>query len=312
MHPSMKKIVLAGLALALIAGPGLATHHTDQRQKFERAHSLFQQGRKLQRLHRNTTDSRDKLLAAYREYRAALEADPNGELAARALYMSGSTKLFLDEPKAAIGIYAELADRYPNDRYYVAKALLKKAAVEKNELETDAARQTMARYHKEFPNGGPEKLRKETQRIERSLRVIGTKAPPMAASRWFNGEDQDRSGPTLVYFWATWCPNCKKEVPYINDLWGRYRDTSLRLVGVTNNTRGQTDQAVESYIQTNAFRFPIAIDADGHTSRAFSAASVPTAAIVDGSGVVLWHDHPAALSDGVIDRVLDARRAGGA
>ncbi len=276
-------------------------------QGFEVAHAHFRDGRGLQRLHRNTPASRIELVAAFNGYQAVVAADPTSATAARALYMSGSTKLFLDQPDEAVAIYQEVVERYPGDRYYVAKSLVKMSSVEKNNLEPEAARRSLKRYHDEFPDAGPKDLQKEVGRIQTALAMIGKPAPSIEAARWFNAPADGTGGDgavSVLYFWATWCPNCKKEVEFINGLWSRYKDRGLRLVGVTKNTRGQTDETVEKYIQTNGFSFPIAIDAGGKTSLAMGVGSVPTAVVIDRSGRIRWLDHPAALSDAVLDRLL--------
>ncbi len=278
-------------------------------ESFDLAHEHFRTGRRLQRLHRNTSASQTELMAAFDGYRGVLKADPGSKTAARALYMSGSTKLFLDQPEEAIAIYEQVVERFPGDRYYVAKSLVKKASVEKNSLEPEAARSTLRRYRGEFPDLGPKDLRKDVKRIESSLATIGKLAPPVEAARWFNAPDNGPTGGAAVsvlYFWATWCPNCKKEVDFVNGLWSRYENRGLRFVGVTKNTRGQTDETVEAYIEAHGFTFPVAVDAEGRTSRALSVASVPSAVVIDRKGRVRWHDHPAALSDGVLERLLAA------
>jgi len=307
---SIPVLFATAFCAVLIVFPAAATEakpDASAQNRFQAAHAHFLEGRNLQRLHRNTERSRAELTAAYDGYRGVVDAAPNGKLAARALYMSGSAQLFLAHPENAVGVYQQVIERYPGDRYYLAKSLVKMASVQKNLLDTEAGQRALQRYHEEFPDGGPEDLRKQVARIEAALTVIGKPAAPIAASRWFNttaGPPDDRGKLVLVYFWATWCPNCRKEVDFINDLWDRYQPKGLRLVGVTNNTRGQTDVTVQKYIQTHSFSFPIAIDADGETSRGLNGGSVPSAVLIDGRGQVRWHDHPAALNDAVLDRLL--------
>ncbi|MBC8350787.1 MAG: TlpA family protein disulfide reductase [Planctomycetes bacterium] len=42
-----------------------------------------------------------------------------------------------------------------------------------------------------------------------------------------------RGKPVLVVFWATWCPGCVQETPYIKDFYDRYHDDGLEVVGVS-------------------------------------------------------------------------------
>jgi len=294
-------VLLFPFLASLTAAPGFAS------EQFDQAHRQFQEGRSLQRLHQNTDASIRVLTAAYNGYMESVEQDPNGTLAARALYMSGSTKLFLGEPKEAISIYRNVADRYPQDRYYVAKSLVRMASVEKNILEADAARNTLSKFRSEFPEGAPQDLDREAGQIQKALTYIGKPAPPIAASQWMNGtpkESADRPKLTALYFFATWCPNCGKEVGFINDFEKRFQPKGMRLVGVTNHSKGQTDAILQTYIEKNQFRFPIAVDEGGQTSRAFGGGSVPTLVLVDRNDVIRWHDHPAALDYPVVETLL--------
>ena len=45
-----------------------------------------------------------------------------------------------------------------------------------------------------------------------------------------------RGKPVLVVFWATWCPACVKETPYIKDYYERFHDEGLEIVGVSLDT----------------------------------------------------------------------------
>ncbi len=36
----------------------------------------------------------------------------------------------------------------------------------------------------------------------------------------------------LLYFWATWCPYCRKAVPHMNDLANEYASASFTIIGI--------------------------------------------------------------------------------
>lgn len=298
-HSYSIEVIFLSAVLALTASTGFAS------EQFDQAHQLFQRGRSLQHLHQNTDDSRRVLQAAYEGYVQTLEQDPNGKLAARALYMSASTKLFLGQPREAIQIYRRVPERYPQDRYYVAKSLLRMAAVEKGILQADAARATLAEYQREFPDGAPRNLNKEANRIEKSLSFIGKTAPQIAASHWLHpSSSKETPKLTALFFFETWCPNCRKEVGFINDFDRRFGDRGVRLIGVTNHTKGQTDATLKAYVEQHGFQFPIAVDRNGRTAQAFGGGTVPTLVLIDGPGTIRWHDHPAALEYAVVDTLL--------
>lgn len=279
-------------------------------EMFSAAHAHFLRGRELQHLHRNTEESRREFAAAYEGYRAVVTGAPKHPTAPRAQYMAGSATLFLGESAAAIAAYQEVIDRYASDRAYLAKALVRKAVVEADFLDPAAARRTLEEYRHRFADGGDPAQDKEASKLARALELIGQPAPAIAAARWLGaktpGAETLRGRVSLLYFFATWCPNCRKEVDFINDLSQRFTPKGVRLIGITNHSRGQTNGDVERYIAEHGLAFPVAVDRDGTTSRAFSGGSVPTAVLVDRSGVIRWHDHPAALADAVLERLAGA------
>jgi peroxiredoxin len=301
------KIAAGSICCIALLAAAAAGAEASPEQEFQAAHQHFLEGRELQRLHRNNDASRHELQAAAEGYRAVVDRYPHSSLAARALYMSGSAELFLDAPDKAIAAYGAVVERYPSDRNYLAKALVRKAATEKDDLDPTAARHTLAEYAARFGTADSSPQGKEAARLQRSLRVIGQRAPALEAARWFHVADKPptlQGGLSLLYFFATWCPNCRKEVDFIVDVDRRFRPRGLQLIGITRNTRGQTDADVAHYVEEHGFGFPVAVDADGKTSRAYEGGSVPTAVVVDRHGIVRWHDHPAALSDGVLERLL--------
>jgi peroxiredoxin len=288
------------------AEPVAAPAEAGAQQLFDAAHARFKKGRSLQRLHRNTEASLAEFEAARDGYRKAVEAAPQGPIAARALYMSGSASLFMDQPDAAIRTYAEVIARYPEDPTYAAKALVKKASVEVDTLQPDAARGTLAELHTRFPDGVSKSLQSSLTRVERSLRQIGQPAPDLQIRRWVGAEaSQSLAGQvSFLFIFATWCPNCLKEVGFVRDLHERYAGRGLSIIALTNNTRGQDDAAVERYAVQHRFSFPVGIDNANRTVSAYSGSSVPTAAMVGRDGVIRWHGHPASLSDALIEALL--------
>jgi len=303
----IRTFVLATALSAACAVAALAAESPDAaaEQAFQAAHAHFLKGRELQRLHRNTPASTAEFTAAAQGYRAVATQYPQSTVAPRALYMAGSAELFLDKPSEAIAAYSDVIERYPSDRGYLAKALVRKASVQKNSLDPAAARRTLELHTATFDGASPQK--DDADRLARSLAAIGKPAPPLRATRWFGAAPADNpfaGQVTVVYFWATWCPNCRKEVDFLNDLRQRYTPRGVRFIGITDNSRGQTDDTVAAYLKEHRFDFPNAIDAQGATTRAYGGGSVPTAVVVGRDGTVRWHDHPAALDDAVLDRLL--------
>ncbi|MDI6754744.1 MAG: TlpA disulfide reductase family protein [Thermodesulfobacteriota bacterium] len=48
----------------------------------------------------------------------------------------------------------------------------------------------------------------------------------------------------LLDFWATWCPPCREEIPYFNELYSRYKKDGLEVIGVSLD-RGSAGEVQE-------------------------------------------------------------------
>ena len=75
-------------------------------------------------------------------------------------------------------------------------------------------------------------------------------------------------------FWATWCGPCKAELPVLADLYARYKDQGLVVVGVNID---QDVRRARMYLQQNPLPFPVVLDTDGALMGRFDAQSIPAA-----------------------------------
>lgn len=91
----------------------------------------------------------------------------------------------------------------------------------------------------------------------------------------------------LVNFWATWCTPCKEELPYFNQLYGRYRSVGLEVLGVNiDKSSAQASQMRDAL----GLSFPVLFDPAGKTSDLYQIRSMPTTFVVAKDGT-LRHVH---------------------
>src|ERR1700733_10167085 len=90
--------------------------------------------------------------------------------------------------------------------------------------------------------------------------LLGKPMPPLDLSQWENGSvmaDDMKGKVVVIDFWATWCEQCFEAVPRNNELYAKYHDQGLEMIGVC------TEEGQEKYAQTvkdKGFNYPTACD----------------------------------------------------
>jgi thiol-disulfide isomerase/thioredoxin len=65
--------------------------------------------------------------------------------------------------------------------------------------------------------------------------------------------------PTVVNFWATWCPPCQDEMPHFQKAFDRYKD-KVRFIMVNETSQERNPADVTSFLKKHGFTFPVAFD----------------------------------------------------
>lgn len=89
--------------------------------------------------------------------------------------------------------------------------------------------------------------------------------------------------PTIVDFWASWCHNCQRNQPIMNDILQSYKDQ----VNVLAVNMGESRSKVNSYADDKAYDFITAYDENGVIARAFGVQYTNTKYLIDGDGKLL-------------------------
>jgi len=91
----------------------------------------------------------------------------------------------------------------------------------------------------------------------------------------------------LVNLWATWCPPCRFETPYLQTLFDEYRDRGFRIVGVSTDSETAL-KAVRSFTAANGVEYDILLDPSSQSTGVFAAFGLPASMLVDRAGVIRW------------------------
>lgn len=139
--------------------------------------------------------------------------------------------------------------------------------------------------------------------------VRGQKAPDFYIAEWISQPANPRGKVLIVEFSATWCGPCIAVLPKINDLANQFRN-DVEVMWITNETPQKFMDGMKSRNLTpQSFAFPVASDPETRMMRAVGGSSWPHALVISSDWVVRWQGHPAGLSSGDLQRIVDANRA---
>jgi thiol-disulfide isomerase/thioredoxin len=113
-----------------------------------------------------------------------------------------------------------------------------------------------------------------------------------------------RGTPMLLNVWASWCPPCREELPYLVDLDLRTSDRELMILGL--DLLDRTDPAL-AVLEDFGVRYPSVIDPDGDARAALGVQAPPVTLFIDADGVVVRTKVGAFASQSELDdAVADA------
>jgi len=90
----------------------------------------------------------------------------------------------------------------------------------------------------------------------------------------------------LINFWASWCPPCRDEMPYLQEIYDLRAADGLVVLGVNTTYIDNRKDALD-FIAELGLSFPVVFDESGEVSqRLFSLYGLPTSAWIDQEGIL--------------------------
>lgn len=106
--------------------------------------------------------------------------------------------------------------------------------------------------------------------------------------------------PTVINFWATWCPPCRREMPMMAAVARRADDVRFLFVN-----QGESAGAVESYLSAENFQIPnLLLDQQQRLGAFFGIRGLPTTLFFDAQGVLAEY-HFGELSEAALREYME-------
>ena len=87
----------------------------------------------------------------------------------------------------------------------------------------------------------------------------------------------------IVHFWATWCDQCRKEMPALDSYYRRHRDNGLRVIAVSMDD--QSDLSAVKKVMAN-YAFDGAMASAGNYSAYGRIWRIPLTLVIDRQGIL--------------------------
>ncbi len=92
--------------------------------------------------------------------------------------------------------------------------------------------------------------------------------------------------PVMLVFWASWCPNCKREVPEINKFYEKYGPLGMAFVGINVGFNDSIGRA-RAFMEITKMAYPVLFDTKGTLSKQYKVQGVPTIIVANKQGRVV-------------------------
>jgi len=92
-----------------------------------------------------------------------------------------------------------------------------------------------------------------------------------------------RGRPVLLNFWATWCPPCLAEMPYLQQVVEEWQGKELAVLTIDI---GESRSTVQNYLQSYKLSLPVLLDTKKTVSNKYGFRYVPTTFFIDKDGII--------------------------
>lgn len=107
----------------------------------------------------------------------------------------------------------------------------------------------------------------------------------------------------IVDFWATWCPPCRAEMPVYVDLYKKFADRGLVIVGISLD--GQGPGVVKKFVDSMGITYPIVMGDEDVTS-AYKVQVMPTTFVVSREGRILHSKIGAITQPAEFEKLIES------
>ncbi len=113
----------------------------------------------------------------------------------------------------------------------------------------------------------------------------------------------------LLTFFATWCPNCDRELPVIETLYQECGNNleNVALIGVVapNIGREGSEEWIKDYLQQGVYSFPVLMDYEGFLTYQYGIEAVPSTFVINSEGHLMYY-MPGVIGEDAMRNLIES------
>lgn len=86
--------------------------------------------------------------------------------------------------------------------------------------------------------------------------------------------------PVILDFWASWCPNCRRDMPKLQKLYEKYGD-QVEVIAINLQ---ESESKARGFVEAQGFTYPIAMDPSSKAARAYQIQYTNSHYLIDKEG----------------------------
>lgn len=115
----------------------------------------------------------------------------------------------------------------------------------------------------------------------------------------------------FLNIWATWCPPCKEEMPYIDELYEEYYknqdDVVILGVAAPNLGREGSENHIKEFLEENNYTFPVVLDESASMVYGYGISAFPSTFIINKEGYITRYI-PGAMNKETMKDLIESER----
>lgn len=103
----------------------------------------------------------------------------------------------------------------------------------------------------------------------------------------------------FLNFWATWCPPCRTEIPGFVEMYDKYKNEGIQIIGISLDMTGV--DKVFDFVKEYQINYPVAMLTRKMYSDYEPGRAIPVTIIIDKNGKIR-HKHIGYMDKGILER----------